>query len=399
MVRATPRGGMTMSAETRAAPGLTGHGASRLTAVTVDTYNEELRDTEGFVGDRASNRAFRAILEDWRERLRQVGEDPLGETPSDEISKKKLDKVLLEGEPEAAGVVHGAIEDFATELATVTARFLRLKAWKDTECIVVGGGLRASRVGELAIGRASVLLKAKGHPVDLVPIRHHPDLGGLIGAVHLAPSWIFGGYDGVLAVDIGGTNIRAGIVELNLLSAKDLSACEVRESTLWRHRDDDPRRDEAIEKLVEMLGGLMKKAAKKNISLAPFIGIGCPGVITEDGRIERGGQNLPGNWESNKFNLPTAIREALPTIDGHATEVVVHNDAVVQGLSMVPFVDAERWGVLTIGTGLGNARFSSLPKPAATKEPPKAKDSGKDVGKDGKEKDKKGKERVPESEA
>src|SRR6476619_622106 len=115
------------------------HGALRLTRVLVDTYNEELRDAEGFVGDRASNRAFRAILEDWRDRLRAVGDDPLGETPSDEISKKKLDKLFLEGDPEARGLLHAAIEEFAAELATVTKRFLRLKAWRDTERIVVGG--------------------------------------------------------------------------------------------------------------------------------------------------------------------------------------------------------------------------------------------------------------------
>ena len=38
------------------------HGGRVLPAVTVDTYNEELRDEDGFVGDRASGRAFRAIL-------------------------------------------------------------------------------------------------------------------------------------------------------------------------------------------------------------------------------------------------------------------------------------------------------------------------------------------------
>ena len=38
------------------------HGGRLLPAVTVDTYNEELRDEYGFVGDRASRRAFRAIL-------------------------------------------------------------------------------------------------------------------------------------------------------------------------------------------------------------------------------------------------------------------------------------------------------------------------------------------------
>jgi len=41
----------------------------------------------------------------------------------------------------------------------------------------------------------------------------------------------------------------------------------------------------------------------------------------------------------------------------------MHNDGVAQGLSEVPFMqDIERWGVLTIGTGLGNARFTNRRK-------------------------------------
>ena len=64
---------------------------------------------------------------------------------------------------EAAGVVQGAIEDFAQEFALVIRRFLKLKSWRDTERIVIGGGFRASRVGELAIGRAGVILKADEH--------------------------------------------------------------------------------------------------------------------------------------------------------------------------------------------------------------------------------------------
>jgi hypothetical protein len=44
------------------------HGAARLSSIVVDTYNEELRDAEGFIGDRASKRAFAAILDDWRDR-------------------------------------------------------------------------------------------------------------------------------------------------------------------------------------------------------------------------------------------------------------------------------------------------------------------------------------------
>jgi len=38
----------------------------------------------------------------------------------------------------------------------------------------------------------------------------------------------------------------------------------------------------------------------------------------------------------------------------------MHNDGVVQGLAEVPFMqDVEHWGVLTIGTGLGNACFAN----------------------------------------
>ena len=119
-----------------------------------------------------------------------------------------------------------------------------------------------------------------------------------------------------------------------------------------------------MERLIEMLKGLIKRAAKDGLELAPFIGIGCPGVIEADGSIDRGGQNLPGNWEHKSFNLPRLLREAIPRIGDHDTVVVMHNDAVVQGLSELPFMqDVEHWGVLTIGTGLGNACFSNR-KPA-----------------------------------
>jgi predicted NBD/HSP70 family sugar kinase len=225
---------------------------------------------------------------------------------------------------------------------------------------VVGGGMRSSRVGELAVGRTGMLLKGEGCTVDLVPIRHHPDEAGLIGGLHLAPAWIFKGHDGVLAVDIGGSNIRAGIVLPCLKKSPDLAEAKVSEHELWRHADDKPKREEAIDRLGEMLRSLAGKAAKRKLALAPFIAVGCPGHILEDGSIERGAQNLPGNWESSRFNLPGRIRDMLPEIDGHPTVVVVHNDAVVQGLSQTPWMqDVRHWGVLTIGTGLGNARFTN----------------------------------------
>lgn len=337
-----------------------GHGVAQLPLVHVDTYNEELRDPDGFVGDRASNRAFQAILEDWRERVRRTGEDPLGDRI--DLSKKKLDKILIEGSPEEAGVVQSAIEEFATELATVIRRFLQLKSWHGTDCIAIGGGLRKSRVGEIAIGRAAVLLKSSGGKVDLKPIRNHPDEAALVGCAFLAPAWVLKGHDAILGVDIGGSNIRAGLVDLKVKKAADLSKAAVAELELWCHAGEKvrPTRDQAVKRLAKMLKGLAHRADKAKLKLAPFVGIACPGLIREDGSIRKGTQNLPGNWESKSFNLPEALHELMPTIGRQDAVFILHNDAVVQGLSEAPFMcNVEHWGVLTIGTGLGNARFTS----------------------------------------
>src|ERR1700733_6579082 len=150
-------------ADTSAAPAVSPHGSHRLPAVDVDSYNVELKDDEGFIGDRASKGAFRNMIDNIRKTLRKSGDDPLGEEDSDELSKAELDS-LLQGAPEA----------------------------------------------------------------------------------------------------------------------------------------------------------------------------------------------------SSKFNLPLALYEMIPTIGEHEASVVLHNDAVVQGLSEIPFMqDVTRWGVLTIGTGLGNARFTN----------------------------------------
>jgi predicted NBD/HSP70 family sugar kinase len=236
-----------------------------------------------------------------------------------------------------------------------------LKEWKDTERLAIGGGFRASRVGELVIGRTCVILKADKVDLDLIPIHNDPDEAGLLGAVHLAPGWMFKAFDAILGVDIGGTNIRAGVIQLNLKAAADLSKTKVWKYSLWRHGDEeDLKRDHAIDSLAEMLKGLISAARKKGMKLAPFIGVGCPGIIEDDGSIDRGAQNLPGNWESSKFNLPHSLHSSIPEIGEHETSIVMHNDAVVQGLSEIPHMrGAERWGILTIGTGLGNARFTN----------------------------------------
>jgi hypothetical protein len=353
------------------------HGARDLPSVTVDDYNSELRDKDGFIGDRARKSAFQDKLDAWRQQVRKGGDDPLGDTPTPDLSKKQIDKLLKGEDKAAAALVMGAIEDYAGELAHVLGRYLGHERWKKTERIVVGGGFSSSATGKLAIARADLILKAEGRKVDLVPIVHHPDDAGLIGAAHLMPAWMLRGNQAILAVDIGGTNMRAGVVDLQLEAHPDLAKAAVWKSELWRHADDAPARRAAVAELVAMIEGLIAKAEKEKISLAPVIGLACPGIIEADGAIDRGGQNLPGgNWESARFNLPRELTRAIPAIAGQPTFVVMHNDAVVQGLSQIPFMqDIAAWGVVTIGTGLGNARFTNKAPPRAGEKAAAGKDA------------------------
>src|SRR5262249_45731835 len=123
---------------------------------------------------------------------------------------------------------------------------------------------------------------------------------------------MFKAHDAILAVDIGGTNIRAGIVCFNLKEADALSKAEIGKFELWRQGDEKPSREEAIDGLIGMLKRLVEAAKKDKLERAPFIGIGCPGRIDADGSIEAGGQNLPGNWESKAFYMHARPHDAMP---------------------------------------------------------------------------------------
>src|SRR5439155_24737961 len=113
---------------------------------------------------------------------------------------------------------------------------------------------------------------ADGIKVDMVPIPSDPDEAAVIGRLFLAPAWIFKGYDSIFAVDIGGTNIRAGVVLPNAGKAADLSKASVWKSEKWRHADEEKlNREKAVEELISMLKDLIKRAMKEDNSVAPFI--------------------------------------------------------------------------------------------------------------------------------
>lgn len=335
------------------------HGATQLPGLLIDSYNLAIRDPdgEGFIGDRASQTAFRALLD--KARKQRTGKDPFGKEPSEEIGKKAIDHVLIGGDPDAAHLVHIAVEEYAQRLTQVVRCFLAQPEWEGVKRIVLGGGLPESKAGGLAIRRAMRVLKQARAGVDLHILRHDADEAGLLGWVHLLPDAACERHDAFLAVDVGGTNLRCGIVEHRLGHEEDGSKARMIEHMRWRHADDEPDRDEAVVRLAGMLNGLAAQARTLGVRLAPFIGVACPGQIQEDGGILHGAQNLPGDWEA-PFNLPQALSERLDRIDGARATVAIHNDAVVQGLSeRVRMRKAHRWGMLTIGTGLGNASYTN----------------------------------------
>ncbi|NYZ63291.1 ROK family protein [Luteimonas deserti] len=338
------------------------HAATRLPGLRIDSCNLALRDPEGdgFLGDRASQTAFRDLL-DIRRRQHFTGQrDPFGRTPTRAISKDELDLVLVGGNADAAHLVHATVEDHAARLAEVVRCFLTQPAWQGVKRIVIGGGFAASRAGALSVNRAARLLKLSRSGVDLSLLRHDSDDAGLLGWVPLAPARTLRSH-AFLAVDIGGTNIRCGIVAPRLETRDDGSRATVLERSQWRHAGDRPDRATTVLRLAAMLNGLIAHARTRRLQLAPFVGIACPGRICSNGRIATGAQNLPGDWEDGEFRLATALAEHLDRIGSRAPVVRLHNDAVVQGLSERPrMLSVARWGVLTVGTGLGNASYTNL---------------------------------------
>jgi len=339
------------------------HGTLDLPSVHIDGYSLTLRGPTGFVGDAASQTAFRKLLKAWRKRQRQRNRpDPLGGKESDRIAKSELDEVLRAPVATAASdMLDAAIEEFAVELVQVIERYSRHPSWQRVERIVIGGGFPGSAVGEHALLQAGAILAHQGSRITLARLCNDVDDAGLIGWVHLVPPDVVKRYDAILAVDIGGTNVRCGIVETRRRKAKDLSRARVVRRHKWRHADDAPTRADLMEGIAQMLHELAAHARRRKIALAPFVGVACPGRVVSDGSITRGAHNMPGNWSRDHFHLPQALAPLLPEIDGRRPEVLLHNDAVVQGLSELPHMqDVRHWAVLTIGTGLGNATYANL---------------------------------------
>jgi hypothetical protein len=337
------------------------HGARMLPQVEVTSYNLQISENQQFVGDRANKRSLQELVGKWRAIVKRGGHDPLAKAgKKGRLSKSAMDRLLVSGEPAAAGVIQSALSDFSKRLADVIETYLtEVDEWKPVKLIAVGGGLSSSKIGKIAIGRTQALLADRKRKVRLRAIKFDPDDAALIGSLHLIPGWFLAGFDSALAVDIGGSNVRLGVVKFKVNRKLHISKTAVVSRRHWAHASDDASKDEILEFMIDRLRQAVKWAGRNKFRLAPIVGIACPGRIRADGTVDRGAQNLPGRWESEAFCLPQYVRERLTVIPGQDTVVVMHNDAVVQGLSELDRIRERNWAVLTIGTGLGNATFKT----------------------------------------
>lgn len=338
------------------------HGSRWLPGLSITGYSLVLNDAEGLVGDRASQTAFRDILARWHYALAREGEGALGDVDVESMSKQDLDDLAAHGDTDAKRAIALAVQEFAQELSAVVSRFASHPSWQAVRRVAVGGGFKESRLGRFALQLAERRLGEQGLAIGLQALRHHADDAGLVGWVHALPTTPLRVGKRFLAVDLGGTNVRCGIVQV--VPGEDFAALDatVLCHRKWRHAEDDPAQKTLLEGMGSMLLELAHEGAAQGWVLEPWIGVGCPGVIEPDGTISSGAQNLPGDWERPAFHLPSLLGSHVGALSGLRCRVVMHNDAVIQGLSEWPSMRAEGvWAVLTIGTGLGNASFRRAP--------------------------------------
>src|SRR5690606_224497 len=175
------------------------------------------------------------------------------------------------------------------QLCYVVQVLMAQPGWKGVDRIVLGGGFPEHQTGGLAMRRAIRLLELADTGVSLLPLRHDPDEGGLLGWSPLLPQEVQR-YDAFLAVDIGGTTLRCGIVEHRLRRDPTGGRGRVLESMVWRHKTDRPGREGAVRRTAAMPNGRAGLGRPMGPNLAPFVGPGWPGTIEPDGSISAGAQ-------------------------------------------------------------------------------------------------------------
>ncbi len=136
-----------------------------------------------------------------------------------------------------------------------------------------------------------------------------------------------------IGVDLGGTNIKIGIVS---------NQGKLIESTYFKtEAESGPK------KVVANISKGIKEVLNKNKYKIQGIGIGCPGVVCTKKGIVENAPNLPG-WKNIK--LASIIKKEL------GYDVYVENDANAAAIGELIFGAGKRYSsfiMVTLGTGVG----------------------------------------------
>jgi glucokinase len=139
------------------------------------------------------------------------------------------------------------------------------------------------------------------------------------------------------AIDLGGTNIKAALVDQDGFSY----------APYFAPTGDDHSPEAVIGRLVEVVESLRASAAEQEESKIIGVGLGCPGGVYPDRAVVSQSPNFPG-WHDVNLRAPLEERLALP--------VLLENDANVAALAEY------RLGIgrgvnsmilMTLGTGIG----------------------------------------------
>ena len=144
--------------------------------------------------------------------------------------------------------------------------------------------------------------------------------------------------DYAIGLDLGGTNIKAALVERNagLVTAQSIPT------------QTEQGAAHVLDRIVEVTKSIIETAADKHID---GVGIGAPGTINWDRTSLIYPPNIPG-WEVS--NLREALQERLRP-DLH---VVIENDANVAALGSAHYGAGRPYDsfiMVTLGTGVGGA--------------------------------------------
>ena len=141
-----------------------------------------------------------------------------------------------------------------------------------------------------------------------------------------------------VGIDLGGTRIKAALVERNI--------GVIERKSIDTQADDGP--DAVLDRIADLITAMKGSAPDGQIA---GVGLGAPGAVTWERDTVRGVPNLPG-WE--KINVRKRLQERL----GHDFYVIVENDANLAGLGSAHYGAGrphDSFIFVTLGTGVGGA--------------------------------------------